>query len=178
MFSPRKPITTLLLLSMLSMGVITIGISAVQNPKKNQLEGVWKVAEVIPPGSNTPDKPSATITNPQPGLIMFTKGYYSGMAITANKARATFTPAKDPSNLTDAEKISRYEHWSQFIANAGSYEFSGTSLTMHILVAKNQERIGSTVTYEIKLEEPKTFWLIPPADRTTSDARVKFTRLE
>jgi hypothetical protein len=181
MFSLRKSVSTLvglILVSVLLVCLIAIGTSAVQNQKKSQLEGVWKVAEVVPPGSNTPEKPSTPLTNPQPGLLMFTKGYYSGMAITADQPRATLAPAKDPGNLTDAEKISRYEHWNRFIANAGTYEFNGSTLTMHAMVAKSQERIGSAITYEIKLEEPKTFWLIPPADRAASDPRVKFTRLE
>ena len=183
MFSLRKAAATLvglLLVSVLLVCLTAIGTSAVQNQKKNQLEGVWKVAEVVPPGSNTPEKPSTPITNPQPGLLVFTKGYYSGMAITADQPRAALAPAKDPRNLTDAEKIARYEHWNIFIANAGTYEFNGSTLTMHAMVAKNQERMatGSTITYEVKLEEPKTFWLIPAADRAASDPRVKFTRLE
>ena len=51
---------------------------------------------------------------------------------------------------------------------------------MHAMVAKNQERMttASTVTYEIKLEGSKTFWLIPTADRAATDPKVKFTRLE
>jgi hypothetical protein len=66
------------------------------------------------------------------------------------------------------------------IANAGTYEFNGSTLTIHAMVAKNQERMttASKVTYEIKLEAPKNFWLIPTADRAASDPRVKFTRLE
>jgi hypothetical protein len=183
MFSFRKSVSTLvgpLFVSVLLVCLIAIATSAVQNQKKNELEGVWKVVEVVPPGSNTPEKPSTSITNPQPGLLVFTKGYYSGMAITADQPRAELAPAKDPSNLTDAEKIARYEHWSRFIANAGTYEFNGSTLTMHAMVAKNQERMttASTITYEIKLEAPKTFWLIPTSDRAASDPRVKFTRLE
>ena len=181
MFSFGKSVAALVgvLVPMLLVCLMAIGSSAVQEKKNNQLEGVWKVTEVTPPVSNPSDKPTP-LTNPQPGLLIFTKGYYSGMAITADQPRAALAPAKDPSSLTDAEKIARYEHWSRFIANAGTYEFNGSTLTMHAMVAKSQERMttGSTVTYEIKLEEPKTFWLIPPADRSASDPRVKFTRLE
>jgi hypothetical protein len=56
----------------------------------------------------------------------------------------------------------------------------GSTLKMNAMVAKNQERMttASTVTDEIKLEGPKTFWLIPTGDRAASDVRVKFTRLE
>jgi hypothetical protein len=169
----------LLLVPMFLICLVAMGTSAVQTAKNNQLEGVWKVAEVVPPVSSPSEKPTP-MTNPQPGLLMFTKGYYSGMAVTADQPRTTVAPPKDPSNLTDAEKIARYEHWNRFIANAGAYEFNGTTLTMRAMVAKNQERMttASTVTYEIKLEGPKTFWLIPTGDRAASDVRVKFTRLE
>jgi len=182
MFSLSKSgaaLVGLLVVSMLLVSLKAIGASAVQSQKKNELEGVWKVVEVVPPVSN-PSEKAIPITNPQPGLLMFTKGYYSGIAITADQPRAAFAPAKDPNNLTDAEKIARYEHWSRVIANAGTYEFNGSTLTMHAMVAKNQERMttASTVTYEIKLEAPKNFWLIPTADRAVSDPRVKFTRLE
>jgi hypothetical protein len=82
--------------------------------------------------------------------------------------------------LTDAEKIARYDQWKSFLANAGTYEVKGSTLTMHAMVAKNQERMTSaaTVTFEFKLEGSNTFWLIPPPDRATTDARVKFTRVE
>jgi len=181
MFSLSKSVAApigLLVVSMLLV-CLAIGTSAVQNPKNNQLEGVWKVVEVLPPGSNPSEKPTP-ITNPQPGLLVFTKGYYSGMAVTSDQPRATFAPAKDPKNLSDAEKLARYEQWNQFIANAGAYEFTGSTLKMHAMVAKNQERMttASTVTYEIKLEGAKTFWLIPTGDRAATDVRVKFTRLE
>lgn len=68
MFSLRKSVATLvglLLVSVLLVCLIAIGTSAVQNQKKNQLEGVWKVVEVVPPVSN-PSEKATPITNPQP----------------------------------------------------------------------------------------------------------------
>ena len=172
-------ISGLLLVSMLFVSLVAVGNSAVQDQKKTQLEGVWKVGEVVAPASN-PNEKGTSMTSPQPGLIIFTKGYYSGMAVTANQARAAFAQAKEPSNLTDAEKIARYEHWRQFIANAGTYELKGSSLTLNAMVAKNQERMSTAaaVTYEIKLEGSNAFWLIPTGERATTDPQIKFTRLE
>ena len=169
----------LLVVSMLVVSLVAVGNAGGQDQKKNQLEGVWKVTEVVVPTSNPAEK-GTTITSPQPGLLIFTRGYYSGMAVTSDKPRAAFAPAKDPHNLTDAEKIARYEQWNSFIANAGTYEVKGSTLTMHAMVAKNEERMTSaaTVTFEIKLEGSNTFWLIPPSDRATTDPRVKLTRLE
>ena len=169
----------LLVVSMLVVSLVAVGNAGGQDQKKNQLEGVWKVTEVVVPTSNPAEK-GTTITSPQPGLLIFTRGYYSGMAVTSDKPRAAFAPAKDPHNLTDAEKIARYEHWNSFLANAGTYEVKGSTLTMNAMVAKNQERMSSaaTATFEIKLEGSNIFWLIPPPDKATTDPRVKLTRLE
>ena len=182
MFSFSKSLAALgglLLASMVFVNLTAVGRSAVQDPKKNQLEGVWKVAEAVPPASSANEKPTP-ITNPQPGLLIFTKGYYSGMAVTASQPRTAAAPPKDPSNLTDAEKIARYDEWVPFIANAGTYEVKGSTLTLHVMVAKNPNQMTteSTIIWELKFEGTNTFWLIPPADRATTAARVKFTRLE
>jgi hypothetical protein len=170
----------LLLVSMFFVNLMAVGHSAGQDQKKSQLEGVWKVTEVMPPASNANEK-ATSITSPQPGLLIFTRGYYSGMAVTANQPRTAAAPAKDPGNLTDAEKIARYEQWAPFIANAGTYEVKGSTLTLHAMVAKNPDAMttaATPMTWELKLEGPNAFWLIPPADRATTSARVKFTRVE
>lgn len=182
MFSFVKSLAALggvLLVSMLFLSLVAVGNFAVQGQKKTQLEGTWKVAEVVTPPSNANEK-GTSITSPQPGLLIFTKGYYSGIAITANQPRTAFAPAKDPLNLTDAEKIARYEHWLPFIANAGTYEVKGSTLTLRAMVAKNVEVMTTAApqTWELKLEGADAFWLIPPTDRATTSPRVKFTRLE
>jgi Lipocalin-like domain len=169
----------LLVVSMLIVSLLAVGKAGSQDQKKTQLEGVWKVAEVVVPASNPAEK-GTTITTPQPGLLIFTKGYYSGMAVTLDHPRADVAPPKEAGKLTDAEKIARYEQWNSFIANAGTYEVKGSTLTMHAMVAKSQARMTSaaTVTFEIKAEGSNTLWLIPPSDRATTDPRVKFLRLE
>lgn len=181
MFSFSKSLAAfsgLLLVSMLFVSLVSVGNSAVQEQKKIQLQGVWKAAEVVVPATNANEK--GTSISPQPGLLIFTKGYYSGMAVTGDKPRTAVAPAKDASNLTDAEKIARYEQWGPFIANAGTYEIKGSTLTMNRMVAKNVEAMttAASLTWELKLEGENTFWLIPTGDGATTGARVKFTRLE
>jgi hypothetical protein len=102
------------------------------------------------------------------------------MSVTANQPRTAAAAAKDPSNLTDAEKIARYEQWAPFIANAGTYELKGSTLTMHSMVAKNPDVMNpdSSITWEIKMEGANTLWLIPPADTAATTRRVKFIRVE
>jgi hypothetical protein len=182
MYGFRKSLAalaTMLVAGMLLVGLVAAESYAVQSQTKSQIEGVWKLVEIVPPPKNPAEK-ATSITDPQPGLIIFTKGYYSSMAVRARQPRAAIAPAKDAANLTDAEKIARYEQWSPFIANSGTYEVKGSMLQMHAIVAKSVDVMTSTtpITWELKLEGPNTLWLIPPSDRATTDARLKFTRLE
>jgi Lipocalin-like domain len=172
-------LATLLAVAMLLIALVAAENSAVQSQTKTQVEGVWKLVEVVPTPKDPAEKPTS-ITDPQPGLIIFTKGYYSSIAVRARQPRAAVAAAKDPANLTDAEKIARYEQWSTFIANSGTYELKGSMLQMRAIVAKNVDVMTSAtpITWEFKLEGSNTLWLIPPSDRATTDARLKFTRLE
>lgn len=167
----------LLVASMLLIGLVVSENSAVQSQAKTQVEGVWKVAEVQVPPKNPAEKATA-ITNPRASLIILTKGYYSFLA--EREKRPDFAPAKDPANLTDAEKIARYEQWRFFSANSGTYEVKGSMLQAHPIVAKNVEVMtsGTPITWELKAESPNSLWLIPPSDRATTDPRLKLTRLE
>jgi hypothetical protein len=161
----------------LTLVLSVLSASAAFAQTKSPVEGVWKVAEVIPASSNTTDKPKP-ITNPQPGLLIFTKGYYSVVVVMGEKPRAE-VEAKDRQNLTDAEKIAFYDQWRAFAANSGTDEIKGSTVTRRPSVAKNvgvmsrQEPIVS----EFKMEGSNTLWLSPPADRP-NDPRVKWTRVE
>lgn len=166
----------LLVVSMFMIGLAVSENSAVRSQAKTQVEGVWKVAEVQVPPKNPAEK-ATTVTNPQPGLLILTKGYYSFLAV--REERPAFAPAKDSANLTDAEKIARYEQWRPFMANSGTYEVKGSRLMLHPMVAKNVEVMtsGTPLTWELKVEGPNSLWLIPPSERAT-EPRLKVTRLE
>jgi hypothetical protein len=153
---------------------------------KPSIEGVWKPTEVIPPLTKAEDKgtprtspvPSISSSNTEMGLLIFTKGYYSAMGVEGREARVAVEPAKDPKNLSDAEKIARYEQWRRFIANAGTYEIKESTVNMRASVAKNPNRTGKSAVWEFNLEDANTLWLIPIGDRAATDPRVKLTRLE
>ena len=146
---------------------------------KTPVEGVWRIAEVVIPGA-TPAEKGTTITSPQPSLIIFTRGHYSQLSVRGREARAAAAAPKDPQNLTDAEKLARFEEWRQFVANAGTYEVKGSTIVRRATVAKSVEVMTSAtpVTSEFKLEGADTLWLIPTGERAATDARVKLTRVE
>jgi len=143
-----------------------------QTPTKSPVEGVWKVAEVQITGG------SGSTTSPQPGLYIFTRGYYSVMAVTGDKPRDAIDFQAQVT--TDKDKIARYDHWAPFTANSGTYMVKGTTLTTRPIVAKNDGVMkGPEQTREIKMEGA-ALWLITkggPAGANT-ETRVKLTRVE
>jgi hypothetical protein len=163
----------------LSIVFCVLSASAAFAQTKTPVEGVWKIAEVVMPSTNPAEK-GTTNSNPQPGLIIFTRGYYSQVFVRGAQPRAAVAPAKDPQNLTDAEKIARYEQWGPFTANSGTYEIKGSTLSIRAIVAKNVNVMttGTPLVQELKLEGPNTLWLIPPAGQSATEPRIKLTRLE
>ena len=93
----------------------------------NSLEGVWRTTEVRITG------PSArTISSPQPGLVIFTDGYYSNMAVIGDGPRVE--PDGFPATAT-ADELRAV--WGRFIAQAGTYEVEAWLLTVRPQVARN-----------------------------------------
>jgi hypothetical protein len=135
---------------------------------KSPVEGVWKITEWTESGK--------TNTNPQPGLIIFTRGYYSVAILMAPRAGSI------PSNMgrepTDAEKIGLFEQWKWFVGISGSYEVKGSTVVMRPIVAKATWDMNRQNAPEFKLEGSNTLWLIPTGDATKVGLRMKLTRLE
>ena len=129
------------------------------------LEGVWKIAEVHPSGPN-----ASPNMNPQPGLYIFTKKYYSIMNVEGDKLRPNLGP-----NATDAEKAAV---WQLFTANSGTYEIKGTTFTIHPIVAKNPGvmNASSFTTFEFKIEG-NSLWVTSKASAAGPIANPTQTKL-
>jgi hypothetical protein len=137
---------------------------------KSPVEGVWKVTEWIESGK--------TNTNPQPGLIIFTRGYYS-VAILMGAPRTDSIPNNMGREVSDAEKIGLYEQWKWFSGSSGTYEVKGSTIVMRPIVAKTTWDMNRPTPHEpeFKLEGSNTLWLIPIEARKVG-LRMKLTRLE
>src|SRR5215203_2223777 len=85
----------------LSIVLLSLAPSAMFAQTQSPVEGVWSVSEVVWEG------PRPDVTSPQPGLMIFTTGYYSTLMVGGQQPRAAAAPASDPRNLTDAEKVAR-----------------------------------------------------------------------
>ena len=154
--------------------VLSIVLLASAVASAQSVQGAWKRAEVVVKGGPEP----GTNSSPQPGLMIFTKGYYSEMFVPSDEARKDHAGTGFDYTPTDAEKVRSYD---SFVANSGTYEISGSKLTTHTIVAKNPNRMSEhlSTTYEFELEGD-TLWLT--STRTAGgqqiETRTKLTRLE
>jgi hypothetical protein len=110
------------------------------------VEGAWRIAEVTVTGAN----PSTTVD--PPSMFIFGEAHYTMMRAIGSQPRTSFTAI----NPTPEEKIAAYD---SFIANAGTYELSGTTLTVRPVVSKHPNFMGGGFdTYEVR-SEGDTLWL-------------------
>ncbi len=133
------------------------------------LEGVWKVSKVVTAG--------VVNSNPQPGLLIFTRGYYSATRVTASEARRQSPAPTDQAHLTDAEKIAFYNEWAGYAASAGTYEVRGNTLINHNILAKMVR--GMTLTEEATILnfDGNSFVAGPKPGNPNSDRQTTYTRV-
>jgi hypothetical protein len=93
------------------------------------LTGAWRVTEIANPTG-------APITNPQPGLYIFTKGHYSFVRINGAMPLPDY-PSND--KATDAQKVTVF---NQLYMNTGTYTVTGNKLATKAMVAKSKFAIG------------------------------------
>jgi hypothetical protein len=145
---------------------IFAGIAGAQS---TPITGVWQVTEWTTTGSN-----GRTISNPQPALYIFTGKYYSKLVVRGDKPRPNLS-----SNPTDAERLASF---LPLLAQSGTYEVSGATLTTHIIVSQTPNRMspGDDNTYSFKLEG-KTLTITDISEGNgpkPNPVTVKFTRVE
>ena len=164
----------------LTLLVLCTNVVSAQSSTKKPIEGAWKVTEIVVSGADASNAP-----NPQPGLIIFTEKHYSVMWVPGNQPRSLFK-GEDPTNQ---EKIAAYE---SFVANSGTYEVAGATLTLHPMVARSPNFMAGGVSKSQLRIEGATLWLtqkntdisirtgnrVVPSSGPASETRLKLTRVE
>lgn len=148
-----------------------VGVAGFVESRAPSIEGVWRIAEVTLSGPG-----ARTITELQPSLDIITAKHYSRVEIHAEGPRP---------NVADATKATAEElrqAWGPVVAEAGSYETHGNTVTMHPIVAKNPAAMapGAFVTYGYRLAGD-TLWLTPQRDyrgAAQNPPTIKLTRVE
>jgi hypothetical protein len=115
-----------------------------------------------------------TIDTPQPGVLLFTGGYYSYTLINGDRPRPDL-----PRGVASAPELLAV--WSPFSATAGTFEVSGATMTRRAIVAKSPDAMapGAFNEYTFRISAD-TLWIT--AVRTEvglarSPATVRYTRV-
>lgn len=145
---------------------------------KTSIQGVWRVAE-----RRAAD--GTTSKNPQPSLYIFTGKHYSLMQVNSDTPRPTISgvPLGQTAKLTEPQMIQRYHEWAPFTANAGTYEVTGTTLSLRPSVAKSQVVMTSKsgASYQFKLDGD-SLWLTsltgPTGEKSTAPVTIRLVRAE
>lgn len=110
-----------------------------------KLQGVWTIESMdvgIGPNSRT--------KVPKAFMLFLTKGYY-----TAIRDFSAPAGAEDAGSASASENL--------FMADAGTYEFDGTDLVVHHMVAKFP--VLGSMTFGVSMEDDDTLILTPQYDK-------------
>jgi hypothetical protein len=136
-------------------------------PERGPLEGAWRVVEVTVVGG--PDEGTQTDTL-QPSLYVFARQHYSIMYVDGAEPRPLLAEDATRAGLTEAEVRATFE---PFIANSGTYQLNGSTITTNPIVAMWPNFMtGGVATYEYRVEGD-TLWL---TSRSTTEPVVETTR--
>ena len=149
-------------LSSVGLCVLALTATSVHGQMKNPLMGAWKVTEIASPNS-------PPLTNPQPGLYVFTEKHYSAVRLNGTKPLPSYA-SNDAA--TDAEKVASFD---TLYVNAGGYAITGNMLTLSPMVAKSAFAMGAgrTVQYEFTVNGDSLTLVQKP-----NGPGLKFVRLE
>ena len=108
------------------------------------IQGVWKTVEV-----RVGEPAAQTFTNIQPNLTILTGNHYARVEVHADSPRPLIA------DIAKATADELRATWGTFVAEAGSYELSGTNeMTMRPIVAKKPASMaaGAYTVYSYKLD--------------------------
>ena len=124
-------------------------------PMPHPIVGAWSVTGFS--GADADGNPLST-ASPQPSLYLFVDGHYSVMyaseettTVPRSQARQLYADGNWPPSTqpADADKIASYD---SFIANSGTYEISGSSVTTDPIIAKDPNFMtAGSVTFEFEV---------------------------
>ena len=117
------------LIAVLALTAVAVTVAGQSSPAGNSLVGAWRVTEFA-------DANAAPITNPQPGMYIFSRQHYSFARIQGTRPLPAY-PSND--KATDADKVAVF---NALYLNAGTYTVTGNTLATKATVAKSAFAIG------------------------------------
>ena len=159
------------------VGVLVVVTITAWGQTAPSIQGVWRRVEVTVTNPNPAPGALAkgTHTNIQPGLLIFTGKHYSVQIDGAAKPRPSFKVAAKPT----AEEMSAAS--GPYTANSGTYEISGSTLTMRPMVAKNPDGQGkATNRATVKVEKDNLWFTLIEnvTGKLANPTTAKYVRVE
>ena len=143
--------------------------------KPTPLTGTWRITEVKTAGPN-----AHTSSNPQPGLYIFTGGYFSAMSVYAESPRPdVIIRQKDLATASAADLVAA---WGGFSGYCGTYSISGDAVSLKAVVSMQPRPMtrGEAIVYSFKVEGNK-LTLVPLRDANgpiVNGTIITLTRVE
>jgi hypothetical protein len=110
--------------ALLASFVLSLAVLPGYSQSRNPLMGAWKVSEV-----QNPNQPP--LTNPQPGLYVFSEKHYSAIRIQGTKPLPAY-PSNDKATAADKAQV-----FDSLYMNTGAYTINGNTLITMPQVAKS-----------------------------------------
>ena len=147
-------------ITLLVLFAVAVTIYGESPAARNPLVGAWRVTEID--DANRPP-----ITNPQPGLYIFTEQHYSFARINGTGPLPDY-PSND--KATDADKVAVF---NAIYLNSGTYTVAANMLTTKAMVAKSAFAIGASNQYDFTVNGKALVLTQKP-----SGAVIKLVRVE
>jgi Lipocalin-like domain len=147
-------------ITLLGLFAVAVSVYGQSSATRNPLVGAWRVTEID--DANRPP-----ITNPQPGLYIFTEQHYSFVRINGTGPLPDY-PSND--KATDADKVAVF---NALYLNTGTYTVTANMLTTKAMVAKSAFVIGAGNQYEFAVNGKALVLTQKP-----SGAVIKLVRVE
>jgi lipocalin-like protein len=147
-------------ITLLVLFAVAVTIYGQSPAARNPLVGAWRVTEID--DANRPP-----ITNPQPGLYIFTEQHYSFARINGTGPLPDY-PSND--KATDADKVAVF---NAIYLNSGTYTVTANMLTTKAMVAKSAFAIGASNQYDFAVNGKALVLTQKP-----SGAVIKLVRVE
>jgi len=124
----RPGMLGLVLATSLMGGALVMTVAGQSPSPVNPLVGAWRVTAFA--------DANGVVSNPQPGLYVFTRQHYSFARIQGTRPLPDY-PSND--KATDADKVAVF---NALYLNTGTYTVTGNSLATRAMVAKSRFAIG------------------------------------
>ena len=150
-----------LLVSLLALCAVAVTVSGQSSATGgNALVGAWRVTEVA-------DANAPLITNPQPGLYMFTRQHYSFARIQGTRALPEY-PSND--KATDADKVAVF---NALYLNSGTYTVAGNTLVASIGPTCSEALVDNGLPVHFEASPPKMGPLVRGAIEACNSRRMR-----